>query len=246
MNSIPTVEEIAGELNLWLATEIVNADGGRNHYLSDFQDRRNDLFKSFDDPTNFQSQKAKSHYDRFFQWVNPYTEDDFRYDDWFAARLTFASLMEISGSYRKQCFLEAADEQDYLKRRYGRPIGIDMDEVVRKELDPIRLEATFELNEEERLRQIVNRSHDVNNKSLVLHKLLHTWAIAHPKDSGSIASGEAKPIVAMKDAQRMWAGLAVAHIVVAASFRDSDFGAVPLLEPKSITDVSQILYPFAA
>ena len=101
---------IANAMTSWLGQEIVNADEGRNAYLSDFKDRREDLFKPFDDPSNFQAQKTNAHHNRLIHWASPYKDGDLRHDDWFTARLMFASMMCISGSYRTQCFLEATDE----------------------------------------------------------------------------------------------------------------------------------------
>jgi len=239
-------EQVSNTLNQWLTEEIVNSDEGRNAFLSDYQDRRNDLFKPFNDTSNFQAQKAKSHYNRLIQWVSPYKESDFRTNDWFAARLTFACLMNISGSYRKQCFFEAADESDYLKRRYEQPVGIDTGEVVAGELDPDKLHTISAMGEDERLDYIIERSLRTNDESLDLHNLIHTWAAAHQKPEGSLASAEDEPVIAMKEAQKLWTGLAAAHIVVAASFRDEDYARVPFLEPRSITDVAGVIYPLAA
>lgn len=241
-----STERVADVLQQWLADEIVNSDGGRNAYLSEYQDRRNDLFKPFDDQTNNQAQKAKSHYSRFIQWVRPYKEFDFRSDDWFAARLTFASMMNVSGSYRKQCFFESSDEADYLQRRYERPVAIDVHSIIANELSPDSLQVVSEMDEDERLDHIIERSLRVNDESLHLHSSVHSWAMKHRKDSGSIATAEDEPVAAMKQAQTLWAGLAAAHIVVAASFRDGDLARVPFLEPKSITDVTEVNYPFAA
>lgn len=239
-------EQVANVLSRWLTEEIANSDEGRNAYLSDYEDRRNDLLKPFSDPSNFQSQKAKGHYDRFIQWVTPYKESDLRSNDWFAARLSFACLMSISGSYRKQCFFEAANKSDYLRRRYEQPVGIDVRAVVADELDPTKLHAVNAMDEDERLDYIIERSLRTNDESLDLHSFIHTWVIDHQKATGSIASAEDEPVVAMKEAQRLWTGLAAAHIVVAASFRSEDYSRVPFLEPKSITDASEVTYPLAA
>lgn len=233
-------------LSNWLRQEIVNADEGRNAYLSDYEDRRNDLFKPFSEPSNFQAQKAKGHYHRFIQWVTPYKEANLRDNDWFAARLTFACLMSVSGSYRKQCFFEAEDENDYHRRRYEQPVGIDVGSVVSDELDPVKVAAIAEMSEDERLDYIVERSLGANNESLGLHSLIHSWAIGHQKPSGQLASPEDEPIVAMQKAQRLWVGLATAHMAVTASLRDGDYSRVPFLEPKSITDVTEVIYPLAA
>jgi hypothetical protein len=239
-------EQVTDVLTQWLEQEIVNADEGRNAYLSDYEDRRNDLFKPFSEPSNFQAQKAKGHYDRFIQWVAPYKEADLRTSDWFAARITFACLMSVSGSYRKQCFFEAEDEGDYLRQRYESPIGIDIGSIVANELDPEKVANVGSMGEDERLDYIIERSLKTNDESLDLHSLIHTWAIDHKKPEGQLATPEDEPVVAMQEAQKLWTGLAAAHIVVAATLRDNDYARVPFLEPKSITDVTQVMYPLAA
>ena len=249
MNNLPkssNPERVATVLSQWLSDEISNSDEGRNSYLSDYEDRRNDLFKPFNDQTNFQAQKAKGHYDRLIQWVTLYKENDLMSNDWFAAKLSFACMMSISGSYRKQCFFEAADKNDYLKRRYGQPTGTNVYGIVADELAPTKLQEVNAMNDEERLDYIVERSLRTNDQSLNLHSLIHNWAIGHPKVIGRIASAEDEPVVAMKEAQKLWTGLAAAHIVIAASFRGEDYSRVPFLEPKSISDVGEVIYPFAA
>jgi hypothetical protein len=239
-------EQIADVMSQWLSEEIINSDGGRNSILSDYEDRRNDLFKSFDDQSNFQAQKAIGHYNRFIQWVTPYKENGLKSDDWFTARLSFACLISASGSYRKQCFFESADESDYLRRRYGQPAGLDIHSVVEDELSPAKLQTINSMDESERIDYIVERSLRINDENLDLHSLIHDWAISHKKTAGSLASAEDVPVLAMKEAQRLWIGLAAAHVVIAASFRDSDYSRVPFLEPKSITDVTEIIYPLAS
>ncbi len=111
--------------------------------------------------------------------------------------------MNISGSYRKQCFFEAADESDYLRRRYEQPVGIDIGEVVADELDPDKLRTISAMSEDERLDYIVGRSLRTNDESLDLHSLIHTWAAAHQKPEGSLATADDEPVVAMKQAQKL-------------------------------------------
>jgi hypothetical protein len=238
-------EQVATALTAWLQQEIVNSDAGRNGYLSKFQDRRDDFHKPFDDPSNFQSQKAKSHYDRLIQWVCPYDQDDLRHDDWFAGRLVFAGLMEVSGSYRKQCFLEATDTSDYIQRRHDHgPTGIDMFKLSADELASERVEAINAMNPDERISYIIDRTLLTGAKSLGLHESLHPPSTILSHLEGRLEAPDSAPVRAMKESQKIWAGLALAHIVVAASFRDNDYSKVPLLEPESITDVKNIIYPF--
>ncbi|MDB5166230.1 MAG: hypothetical protein JWM37_302 [Candidatus Saccharibacteria bacterium] len=242
----PHSEKIADVMTDWLRQEIVNADQGRNSYLSDYRKRRNDLFKPFDDSSNFLARKAKSHYSRLVQWVAPYKEEGFRRNDTFAAKLIFASMMEIAGSYRKQCIFEAADANDYHQRRYTQPAGINIGQLAAAELTTVSLDSVTGMDEQARLDYIIGRTLQVNDDNLQLHKQIHTWAIAHPREEGSIATRDGEPVRAMQEAQGHCASLAVAHIVVAASFRDGDYAAVPFLEPKSITDVAGTIYPLAA
>lgn len=102
------------------------------------------------------------------------------------------------------------------------------------------------MSEEMRLDYIIERSIKTNDENLNLHSLIHIWAASHQRASGSLAAAEDEPVIAMKEAQRLWAGLATTHIAIDASFRDEDYSRVPFLEAKSISDVTKVIYPLAA
>jgi hypothetical protein len=245
MAQVNRPEQITQALTNWLEQEIINADTGRNAYLSDYQDRHDDLYKPFDDPTNLQALKTLGHHNRFVHWVRPYAEAGFAEDDWFAARITFACLMNISGAYRTQCFLESSNEADYTRRRYEQPSGIDIGAVAADELRSPETNALSAMDPDIRLAHIIGRSLKTNDRALALHKTVQPWIIDNHKAGSPLVTAQDMPVESMLQVQRLWTGLAVAHIVVAASIRDGDYQKVPFLEPKSITDVTNVQYPLA-
>ena|GEM_PF-4207686 len=64
----PGPENIAGVINDWLRQEVEQSNTGRNAPLSDFAARQADFSKSFNDPTNINALKVKSHHDRLKLW----------------------------------------------------------------------------------------------------------------------------------------------------------------------------------
>lgn len=241
----PDPRNIANALNWWLSEEIRDADTGRNAFLSDFEPRKADFYLPFDDDRNYSTQKTRGHHTRLIDWVTHY--GDFLTDDWYTGRLLFAPLMEIAGGWRMQCFFEATDAVDYWHRRHELgPSGIDMQAVTAAELGSPRTSLLVELDPEERIAHITTRTLETNDESLKLHQSVYAWAAAHPSTEGPMASPDDEPVMAMREVQTVWAGLLVAHIAVAASFRDGNYARVPFLEPKNITDVTKVIYPLRA
>lgn len=171
-----------------------------------------------------------------------------RSNDYFVGRAIFTPLIEVSGSYRKQCFFEASDSEDYFNRRTNQgPTSIHIPEVVSNEFTSSQIASIDAMSEDERLDYIIERSAKDFGRGLALHQCIHDWAIDHPSQKGQIAAENDEPVLAMQEAQRIYVGLAAGHVLVAASLRDYDLTKVPILEPKSITDASSTpLYPIAA
>lgn len=243
----PDFELMSNAINWWLTQEVIESDFGRNAYLSEFNKRRGDFYIPYDEDLNYMFQKAKSHHNRLVTWIRQYSEDELWRDDWHTAKLTFAPLMQISGSYRKQCYLEADGPQDYLRRRLlAGPTGINVHSAVAEEIEDPTTVAMISTDPADRLARITERTLDVNDQNVVLQRAIHEWAAQRilPSD-GPIASPDDEPVVAMIKSQKLLTGLLVAHIAVAASFRDFNYAKVPFLEPKSISDVSKVIYPLA-
>jgi hypothetical protein len=237
-----TTQTITDTFSWWLTEEIANSDSGRNAYLSDYGPQRADLFKPIEDPTNYQFQKAKSHHNRINSWVTAYADPKLRQDDDFTAKIIFGCLMNVSGAWRKQCYLESEDMKDYQARRQGAPAGVNIGNFVMQELDP---SSTDSYISDEDFDALIRRTRMVKSISLYHHKGAHRVVRGIPSDTeGAITSKNRAPVRNMEAVQRLWLGLAASHVVAAASVRDGDISKVPLLEPRSITDTTGLIYPF--
>lgn len=239
---------IKNGIDWWLGEETYNSDTGRNKFLSEFFARRGDFSKPFDDPGSVLAQKAISHHNHIRINLRQYREDPNLLLDnpLFAAKITFYCLMEISGAKRKQDLLLAVSAKDYKKRRYESPLGVDIDEIIKAELAKHAIGPDGK-SDDARVADFVERASVANDISLLLHQSIHDWVIKHPKSQGMLATPEDEPVKNMIEAQRLWAGLAVAHVaLVATSFSDGGYAQVPVLEPKSITDATELTFPFVA
>lgn len=232
-------KNLALVLGNWLNDEAIGADNGRNAYLSEFEKRKADFEKPFEDPSNTNAQKVKSHYNRLRVWVSDYAEHDLVHSDQATARLIFCSLMFVAGSYREQCLLESDSYEQYMiKRHESGPLGIDLNAVVHDELTA---QSNLSTDPTSRLDHILTRTVATNEESLDIHKQLH----ASPDHITIGAVDCTPPVEAVVHTQRLWASLTVAQIAVAASFRGGDYARVPFFEPKSITDQIALQYPLS-
>ena len=108
-----------------------------------------------------------------------------RSNDYFVGRAIFTPLIEVSGSYRKQCFFEASDSEDYFNRRTNQgPTSIHIPEVVSNEFTSSQIASIDAMSEDERLDYIIERSAKDFGRGLALHQCIHDWAIGHPSQEG--------------------------------------------------------------
>ena len=229
----PSPECVATAISGWLQAEVRHADSGTNAFLSNYPLERHCLSLAFDDENNLMTQKTRSHYQRRIQWVDPASNEGLWDNDWATGRVLFTSLMTLAGSY--------------VARRYEdvlRPAEILT--IVRNELAKPETAELVEVEPEKRIAIITDMTLEANERNIAFHRALSEWVAGHPVDVGAMATWEDQPVQDMLAAESMWAGITVAQMVVAASFRDDDYSRVPVLEPKSITDVSKVIYPLAA
>lgn len=242
------LEDTAGHISTviydWLEAEVETSSRSDdvNSVLDDYNKAIAGLRGGFEHPHNFAWNKLNAHISRLEGWVQDYSEiapDDKDFDK-FAVRVTFGGLMQISGSYRDQCYIEARGPEDYLERR-RRVTGINLTEGVMNNLTR-RLpengqfaDAMIDLEELDRSRDTVS---NLGERAV---KVMCSRA-AMGLDLGQPGSRSAKEIM---DAQRLWLDFTVDSIVMAAKLKNGDLGAVPFWEPISITEQSQSLYyPF--
>jgi hypothetical protein len=235
----PTAEVIASELEGWLKREVDNSVTGRNKYLDDFSDFRNSLVLPYGDRSNTNAAKNRSHYDRTVNWTNGLLDfyEDFNPDqkDYAISRQIFCAQMSLSGLFRIQCLMQAADQDDYYRRRTGGSgVGIDLEKTVADRLKQLQsVEHAMSLDD------IAARTLEINDQQQAYVEELHETGqrYAGQDSSPAIDSGLVS--------QNRWAGLIVDYIVFASHRDDGDLASVPFLEPKSISDNPEVYYPFA-
>jgi len=225
-------QRVAEVINWWLQEEIISSDVGSNAILSEYSDRRADLYKDFDDPTNVMAAKAISHNNRFTFFAENLNDTSSWLDDHGASKFIFAALMAVSGGWRKQCIIEAVSAEDYTYRRHNLgPTGIDVMSAVTAELDGVKL---TDFTYDEIVGNAITKTLGAKDRIIELDQRIY---------NGAIDSHESALVVAMQETQQIGISLAVAHIAVAATLRGGDYEKVPILEPKTITEAA-VIYPF--
>lgn len=240
-------EAISDVFNDWLNTEVRSSAGD---YLDDYTAAVRGLKGGINHKDNFLALKHESHvhnrlpqaWETFVISLEPNNPEEQR--EYMSAWLMFTPLMQVSGTFRTQCYLEAQNAEDYLVRRQARPSGINMQNTVAERLkvwlpNPDNF-ADASLTVEELGRQLKIVS-EVGEKAV--KRVCARAVIGYDlKQEGSRSARE------MVTAQYNWASFAANCVVLAAKLRRGDLAAVPFLEPKSIsaTPPPQVIYPLAA
>lgn len=225
----------------WLEAEVETSSkpDDPNSVLDDYTKAIAGLRGGFDHPYNFAWNKLNGHISRLEGWVRDLSEIDSTDEDFdkFAVKVTFGGLMQVSGSYRDQCYLEARGAEDYLERR-KRVIGVNLTEVVINSLkwtlpeNRQFAEAMIDLEDFDHRRDVVSTLGERSVKVMCNRVVMG-------QDLGQPDSRSARE---MMDAQKLWLELTVDSIVLGAKLKNGDLGAVPFWEPISISKQSGELY----
>lgn len=243
----PAAEKIAGTFDGWLNAEVRSSGVGVNEYLDEYTTAVRGLRGGYNHPDNFTARKNESHLGiRMPQAWATYQltqgEDvDPKIRDNQSGFLMFTPLMQVSGTFRTQCYLEASSPEDYLVRRHNRPHGIDMEHIVSERLakwlpeSDSFTEAGIDIPQLGRQIEIVAA---LGRKSIE----------AMCEQTGQNLDLEEEETIStrhMQVAQREWAGLATDCLILAAKIRRGELEAVPFWEPKSIssTPPPEVIYP---
>jgi len=229
---------ITNGIKWWLGAELQDSKNGKNKVWDDYAVR-----DSYVQPLaqNADAIKTGNHFGRFRLLLPEYTQE--YANDKFVGRLIHHTLMFVSGKFRTECLLRAADQTQYENLRFdsahygykGTSCNIGM--IVRDCLASPPFDPTD-------LQQVAVSSQIINQQLYNLHHEIYGWLIAHP-DSQHKALEEADlPVANVVKAQELAVRLAVGHVILAAQLRGDDVGRVPVLEPMSITDAS-VTYPFS-
>jgi len=239
---------IAGVLADWLNDEVRSSGIEANAYLDDYDKAVEGLKNGPGHKFNYLASKHASHVEvrlpSAWQAFNESLEKDiYEEREYQSAYLMFTPLMQVSGTYRAQCYMEAADVGDYMRRRLLRPAGVDLWQVAARRLDKWLPEpdnfgdSTITV---EQLGLSLERASKIGGRvvSEVCQRAERNF------DFGIEGSATAR---VLKSAQIEWASLAIDCITLAAKQRAGQLEAVPFLEPKSISadPPPKVIYPLA-
>jgi hypothetical protein len=229
-------ETIAQTFEDWLRAEVISSGIERNTVLDDYERALPGLKRGYDD-----------------QWEAFVTAppEHPKYDE-MAAQISFYALKRVSGAYRDQCYLQAADPEidpdDYINRRQSRAIGVNnLPAVVNA-----RLATHFLANDWDKEADFATASIDISELDRTRQKAIRigheavTTMCARVAEGKDLHQEESKSVREMLDAQYNWLTLAVDCVTLAAKIKHGDLAAVPFLEPKSISadPPPQVIYPF--
>lgn len=238
MTRTETSQIISGAFYNWLQAEVETSGGDRNEYLNDFEEMRRRLTLGYEHPDNWAVTKHQSHMDRYPVWWEAFALDPS--DDYQSARILFNALMQVSGMYRDQCYIQASDQEDYLARR-AKIVGINPQQPVALGLRVLVPETgDFSLADLEIESLDERRKEAMVIGELAVKKMCER--LFHKDDLGAQDSVSVRETMS---AQYSWLSFATDCVVLAAKIRKGELGAVPFLEAKSISDDPKVIYPLA-
>lgn len=229
--------EVTGVCLDWLRAEVASSHVERNKVLDDYNDAIEGLKGGWDHPKNFSARKVESHIDRLGPWFEAFSMAE--EDDYQAARIIFAGLMQTSGSYRNQCYVEAQDRADYLLIRQE-AIGINLENAVGNRLRTF-LPGTGDFSKARiSLEDLDQRRQDAEAIGLRAVKAMCARVVL----GWDLRKKDTRAAREAQNAQYNWATFTTDALTYVAKNRGS-LAEVPFLEPRSITDQSgAIHYPF--
>jgi hypothetical protein len=239
MDKVSSVaKEVSGVYLNWLRAEVASSHVERNKILDEYDDAVEGLRGGWEHPKNFTARKAESHTDRLAPWYEAFSlvpDDDYQ-----ASRIIFAGLMQLSGNYRNQCYVEATDSEDYLNRR-SLGVGIDLAQSA-KERMRIYLPESAEFDKTQlSIESLDARRQEVERIGMSSVRTI----VSRVKGGYDLGLPDSTSVREAKIAQYTWAGFTTDALTLVAKLRGGSLEAVPFLEPRSITDQSgTIYYPF--
>jgi hypothetical protein len=238
------VEPITAVTYDWLAAEVASSSdpANVNAILNDYSAAIQGLEGGFKHPNNFTWNKHDGHMGRLEQDYDEFIGSSPEKAEFnkLAARIVFYSFMEISGRFRNQCYAEAKDSEDYLKKR-RKAVGVSISNMVRNRLtDLIPMGGDFtdaRISAEglkPKVLHVIGRSDDAIERFC-------GW-FAEDKDS---RSPDYHPGQEMICEQYRWLNLAIDSLILITKCKDGRLPEVPFMEPRSISEQSgQLWHPF--
>lgn len=226
----------------WLEVERYHADSGRNEYLSS-PERLAEITLTFDDPGNTHAQKVRSHYDRLVSHGSGLTASRMG-NDKFAAKTIFLCAMELSGVQRMQTYYRSRGPLNYALRRHQILYPRLSDPIKHIPRDVFR-EITG--RKDPRALGAIARAYLLSINEKCLRQEEKFYKITSDKESSTndrSPKPKENPLRILNTIEQNWLGVSAALVIVSARFRGDDVTKVPILEPRSITDAHELVYPF--
>lgn len=246
MSNPNAVGQICTGIDSWLRAEISESHRGRNVVLDDYAQARHDFLAPQRTEDNRSYGKMMSHWKRFITLTNLIDRQSFQ-NDYLVGKLIHHSLIMVSGGYRTQCFLQTPNAAEYEAFRFGMPYTpnsattIPINEVVQ----PVYGQYSTEFDPEQAdFGDVISSFQAENDAVCAAQRSIYAWFAENPVYAQSDLYESQPPVQAAKEQQRHGLVLAASTIAIAAIMRGGDVSRVPFLEPKSISDVSQMpIYP---
>lgn len=228
---------VSGVFEHWLGQEVRTSNLDRNKYLDNFELMRERITLGFDNEDNWSVQKHNSHMRRLPRWWEAFKGNI--EDDKAAALITFHALMEVSGMHRVTSYIRANSQEEYLRQRQEitavrvrKPVKQTFDEYLPGKFVDFS-NATVNFEDLERRKDIAAAIGDrvMTLVSQRLSKGLDT------------ATADSECVTQMRLSSSAWLKLATASVIFNAKVRDGSLPAVPLYEPRTISD-AEVYYPF--
>lgn len=232
------VEVVSDAISDWLIAEVVSSGGDRNQYLDDYTQWRKQIKLGYDDPLNWTGAKNRAHLDRLPIWWEGYELDPS--NDFACARISFASLMFVSGAYRNQSHFQAQNADDYQARR-ALGIGIDLESAVSTRLHT-HLPTTGNFANAKITMEALGERRKQSEK---IGELTVKAICAHAAIGSDVGARDSRSVNEMKQDQYAWVTFLTDCITLAAKQRKGELASVPFLHPINISDNPGVMYPFA-
>ncbi len=236
-------ERLAGVVDDWLRAELQDSHQGRNSYLDNNRAFRRGAALPATDSRNVDAHKVNSHHTRFNLALS-LRDDPATRDDFFLAKVTHHALMFVSGGFRNYCHFRADNQADYEILRFGlmnEPGGGTTEDIEWAAETAWRDSGT--LSAREARQHFVRRGQAANDRILRRQMAVYDWMADHRYARGRLGEGTL-PVRVSRERQRLGLGVALSHMALVALERGGDLSQIPMLDARSITDVSPVpTYP---
>jgi len=210
-------------IQLWLEQEAANSTFDRNSYLDNLEDGRRTLVER-NDP------KIGNHATRMSLWLDAYDYDSLSAEDSVqrSRNVAFGARMFLSGDYRKQRYLQAVDQEDYLDRKlnWHHPNGVQVVPFIKRCLAL------------DKLTRVTNQAVKISGLAALktAEDSIQTIYERTPLDFGK---GSSESVKGIRQEQANWLKFLIKVLIHASFGLNLALEDIPIFEPKSISDARQ-------